>query len=200
MRVTIDTREPWPFPFVSGTSSCQSVVFGVRADPLPEKTVAFELAYRAIMKANAGGPVLPAQFLEFQRRMKWVSDPDAIVLPRQATNLHRQSVVGGPKLRAAGAGKPHSSASSNIRSNGSQRPALKSAEARAFMASNFPAAAPAFICRSHSSSSKRWNSAMSSQYSRGESLEMASLISATLTFQQYQSFRCRSTREDVDKC
>ena len=60
-------------------------------------------------------------------------------------------------------------------------PASCSSSARRFISSNLPAAASAFICLSHSSSGRRGrNSAINSQYSRGESLAMASLISATV--------------------
>ena len=89
----------------------------------------------------------------------------------EGLNVLRQSFQAAPELAGAERSYGHSSVN----------PALCSSKAQRFISSNFPAAASALICLSHSSSGSRgYKSAINSQYSSGESLAMASLIWATV--------------------
>src|SRR5206468_7019604 len=109
-----------------------------------------------------------------QRRMARVLFPEAELFG--GLNFLRQSFQTAAKLAAAERFYGHSSVN----------PAWWSPKARRFISSSFPAAASAFICLSHSSSGSRgYSSAINSQYSCGESLAMAALISATVDMNKH---------------
>jgi hypothetical protein len=145
----------------------------------------FSKIMKKMIRSWSNRPIFAPNFLEVQRGMKRVPLPQAIIFPRQCANWLRQLVVSFPELRAPGTWKAHFS-SLNMRSSESHRPALKSFSARRFISSNLPAAASAFICLSHSSSGRGGcSSAINSQYSSGESLAMASLISATVDMMEH---------------
>src|SRR6266404_534033 len=108
--------------------------------------------------------------------MTRVSFLEEEVFVGERLNVLRESFQAAAELAAAERSYGHSSVS----------PASCSASARRFISSNLPAAASAFICLSHSSSGRRgYKSAINSQYSRGESLAIASLISATVDIEKH---------------
>lgn len=188
MHLIFDTREPAKsYVFQAQKASRQPIIFRMSADPVPKKSAFHEFPHRPVVFPHAGRPVFPANFFEVKRWVKWFRLPQVIIFAGHGADGLGQIVVGFPKLRATRTGEAHASSLSNMRSSGSQRPALKAASARTFMASNFPAAKSAFICLSHSSSGKGFSSAINSQYSRGESWAMASLISATLMPKRYRT-------------
>ena len=83
------------------------VVVGVGADPFPNKLVANETSHRAIVVADAHGPIWLADGLKVKRRMKRVCLPESVVLAGDGAHFGWLRLVEPPKLQRAAARDSH---------------------------------------------------------------------------------------------
>src|SRR5450631_2231035 len=85
------------------------VVFLVRANPFPKKSLAGIFSNRAIVAAHAHRPIRLADGFEMERWMKSICRPEAIILLRQHPDFGRQSAIQPPEFRRSSAGDDHDS-------------------------------------------------------------------------------------------
>jgi hypothetical protein len=85
------------------------VVFLVRANPFPKKSLAGKFADGAVMAAHTHRPIRFADGYEMQRRMKSVGRSETVILLRQNPNVGGQHTIQPPEFGCSSAGNGHDS-------------------------------------------------------------------------------------------
>lgn len=76
----------------------QTIVVGVRSDPEPIVSIAFQDRQGPVVAADPSTPDF-SYFLKAKRRMPWVSLPEAEVFASQCSNVWMESLIGFPEPR-----------------------------------------------------------------------------------------------------
>src|SRR5665213_944448 len=85
------------------------VIFLVRTNPFPKKSLAGKFANGAVMATHAHRPIRFADGFEVQRRMKSVGRPEPVTLLRQRLHFDRQRAIPPPEFGRSSAGNDHGS-------------------------------------------------------------------------------------------
>jgi len=148
----------------------------------PKPSCHREFPNRPVMHPHPHRPFSTADFLEMERGVQSVLSPKLKSFARGSPDMAGQRPAMTPKVRRASTWKIQASFSKPA-SRGNAAPLAMESRTLRSTKSSFPESASALICLSHSSSACGRSSASNSQYSRGDSFAMASLISATVLMQ-----------------